>query len=52
MTFQFKKPPGFDFKPGQSVDVTLLNPPENDSVTKIGVMLDQKMEKLVNETNA
>jgi hypothetical protein len=34
------------------VDVTLLNPPENDSVTKIGVMLDQKMEKLVTETNA
>ena len=31
MAFQFEKPPGFDFKPGQSVDVTLLNPPETDS---------------------
>jgi NAD(P)H-flavin reductase len=31
MAFRFEKPPGFDFKPGQSVDLTLLNPPENDS---------------------
>jgi ferredoxin-NADP reductase len=31
MAFQFEKPPGFDFKPGQSADVTLLNPPETDS---------------------
>ena len=31
MAFQFEKPPGFDFKPGQSVDVTLLNPPETDT---------------------
>src|SRR5260370_34756658 len=31
MAFQFEKPPGFDFKPGQSVDLTLLNPPETDS---------------------
>ena len=31
MAFQFEKPPGFDFKAGQSVDVTLLNPPETDS---------------------
>jgi ferredoxin-NADP reductase len=31
MAFQFEKPPGFDFKPGQSVDVTLLNPPETDA---------------------
>jgi ferredoxin-NADP reductase len=31
MAFRFEKPPGFDFKPGQSVDVTLLNPPETDS---------------------
>ena len=29
--FQFEKPAGFDFKPGQSVDLTLLNPPETDS---------------------
>jgi len=31
MAFHFEKPPGFDFKPGQSVDLTLLNPPETDS---------------------
>ena len=31
MAFQFEKPPGFDFAPGQSVDLTLLNPPETDS---------------------
>jgi ferredoxin-NADP reductase len=31
MAFQFEKPPGFDFKPGQSGDLTLLNPPETDS---------------------
>ena len=31
MAFQFEKPPGFDFKPGQSADLTLLNPPETDS---------------------
>src|SRR5499427_4003512 len=31
MAFHFEKPAGFDFKPGQSVDVTLLNPPETDS---------------------
>jgi ferredoxin-NADP reductase len=31
MAFNFEKPPGFDFKPGQSVDLTLLNPPETDS---------------------
>jgi ferredoxin-NADP reductase len=30
MAFYFEKPPGFDFKPGQSVDLTLLNPPETD----------------------
>jgi len=29
--FQFERPPGFDFKPGQSADLTLLNPPETDS---------------------
>jgi NAD(P)H-flavin reductase len=29
--FQFEKPPRFDFKPGQSADLTLLNPPETDS---------------------
>jgi ferredoxin-NADP reductase len=31
MAFQFEKPPGFDFKPGQSADLTLLDPPETDS---------------------
>ena len=31
MAFHFEKPMGFDFKPGQSVDLTLLNPPETDS---------------------
>jgi ferredoxin-NADP reductase len=31
MAFQFEKPPGFDFIPGESADLTLLNPPETDS---------------------
>jgi ferredoxin-NADP reductase len=31
MGFHFEKPPEFDFKPGQSVDLTLLNPSETDS---------------------
>jgi ferredoxin-NADP reductase len=31
MSFHFEKPEGFDFKPGQSADLTLLNPPETDS---------------------
>ena len=31
MAFHFEKPPGFAFKPGQSADLTLLNPPETDS---------------------
>jgi ferredoxin-NADP reductase len=31
MAFHFEKPPGFDFKPGQSVDLTLINPPDTDS---------------------
>jgi ferredoxin-NADP reductase len=31
MAFHFEKPLGFDFKPGQSSDLTLLDPPENDS---------------------
>jgi ferredoxin-NADP reductase len=31
MVFHFQKPAGFDFKPGQSADVTLLDPPETDS---------------------
>jgi ferredoxin-NADP reductase len=30
MAFHFEKPPGFDFKAGQSADLTLLNPPETD----------------------
>ena len=35
MAFQFEKPPGFDFKPGQSTDQTLLNPPETDSEANV-----------------
>lgn len=31
MAFHFEKPPGFDFKPGQSTDLTLFDPPETDS---------------------
>ena len=31
MAFHFERPTGFDFKPGQSVDLTLINPPETDS---------------------
>jgi ferredoxin-NADP reductase len=30
MAFHFEKPSQFDFKPGQSADVTLSNPPETD----------------------
>jgi ferredoxin-NADP reductase len=29
--FHFDKPAGWTFKPGQSVDLTLLNPPESDA---------------------
>ncbi len=31
MGFYFEKPSRFDFKPGQSADLTLSNPPETDS---------------------
>lgn len=31
MAFHFEKPSQFDFKPGQSADVTLSNPPETDA---------------------
>jgi ferredoxin-NADP reductase len=31
LAFHFEKPSRFDFKPGQSADVTLSNPPETDS---------------------
>jgi ferredoxin-NADP reductase len=31
MAFRFEKPAGWIFKAGQSVDLTLLNPPETDS---------------------
>jgi ferredoxin-NADP reductase len=31
MAFHFEKPSGFDFKPGQSTDITLLDPPETDA---------------------
>jgi ferredoxin-NADP reductase len=31
MAFHFEKASQFDFKPGQSADVTLFNPPETDS---------------------
>ena len=30
MAFHFEKPTGFDFKPGQSVDLTLINPAETE----------------------
>ena len=29
--FHFERPPGFEFKAGQSADLTLLNPPETDA---------------------
>jgi ferredoxin-NADP reductase len=31
MAFHFKKPEGFEWKAGQSIDLTLINPPETDS---------------------
>ena len=31
MAFYFEKPSGFSFKPGQSTDITLTNPPETDA---------------------
>lgn len=31
MAFQFEKPGGWTFKPGQFVDITLMNPPETDA---------------------
>lgn len=30
-SFRFEKPPGWTFKSGQTVDITLLDPPETDS---------------------
>ena len=30
MMFIFEKPSGFEFKPGQAMDLTLINPPETD----------------------
>ena len=30
MAFHFAKPPGFEFRPGQSIDLTLINPAETD----------------------
>jgi ferredoxin-NADP reductase len=36
MAFFFKRPAGFDFGGGQSVDMTLINPPET------GVKVDLK----------
>ena len=30
MMFTFEKPSGFEFKPGQAMDLTLINPPETD----------------------
>lgn len=35
MAFHVEKPAGFDFKPGQSADLTMLNPPENDEAGNI-----------------
>jgi ferredoxin-NADP reductase len=31
MAFSLQKPPGFEFKPGQYLDLTLIDPPEMDS---------------------
>jgi ferredoxin-NADP reductase len=31
MAFYFERPAGFEFKPGQSIDLTLVNPPETDA---------------------
>jgi ferredoxin-NADP reductase len=31
MAFHFDKPPGFEFRAGQSLDWTLINPPETDA---------------------
>lgn len=31
MAFHFAKPAGFEFRPGQTIDMTLLNPPETDA---------------------
>lgn len=31
MAFHFDKPAGFEFRPGQSIDLTLINPPETDA---------------------
>jgi ferredoxin-NADP reductase len=30
-SFRFEKPPGWTFRPGQTIDITLLDPPETDS---------------------
>jgi len=30
MAFHFTRPPGFEFRPGQSIDMTLVDPPETD----------------------
>lgn len=31
MAFHFDKPAGFEFRPGQSIDLTLIDPPETDA---------------------
>jgi ferredoxin-NADP reductase len=31
MSFYFEKPPSFQFKPGQYVDCSLIDPPETDA---------------------
>jgi ferredoxin-NADP reductase len=31
MAFHFDRPPGFSFKPGQAIDVVLINPPDADA---------------------
>jgi ferredoxin-NADP reductase len=30
MEFHFSKPEGFNYKPGQHIEITLINPPETD----------------------
>lgn len=33
MVFRFEKPPGFSFKPGQAIDVVLIDPPTTDAAS-------------------
>src|SRR2546422_7961359 len=52
MAFYFDKPNGFEFRAGQALDITLLNPPETDSEGNIRTFsiasapLDRKSTRL------